>query len=251
MRQIILDTETTGLDPRPDKGGHRVVEIACLEMKNRHLTGRQLHYYLNPERDIDAEAEQKHGLSREFLADKPRFAENAPELLEFLERSELIIHNAPFDLGFLNAEFARLDGPKIENHCSKVTDTLKMARERFPGKANSLDALCDRFDIDRAMRDVHGALIDTHLLAKVYQALTRGQDSLIEEDGADTRLASNLPAGSLSKRPKVLPASEAEIAAHAKMLEHIERNTWNDEQQRGNCLWLHLDDADARNDQND
>ncbi|MDR2838209.1 MAG: DNA polymerase III subunit epsilon, partial [Azonexus sp.] len=175
MRQIILDTETTGLDPRQ---GHRIIEIAALEMTNRRLTGRHLHKYINPEREIDEGAQAVHGISLDFLADKPKFADIADEFLDFINGAELIIHNAPFDLGFLNAELSRLDRVPVETLCNGVTDTLKMARDLHPGKRNSLDALCERYEIDNSSRTLHGALLDTELLAEVFLAMTRGQNSL-------------------------------------------------------------------------
>lgn len=178
MRQIVLDTETTGLDPRQ---GHRIIEVACIEMVNRRPTGHHLHKYFNPEREIDAGAAAVHGITLDFLADKPKFADAADEFLEFINGAELIIHNAPFDLGFLNAELRRLDRVPVETLCNGVIDTLKMAKELHPGKRNSLDALCDRYEIDNSQRTLHGALLDTELLAEVFLAMTRGQNSLMIE----------------------------------------------------------------------
>ncbi|HDR9340773.1 TPA: DNA polymerase III subunit epsilon, partial [Burkholderia multivorans] len=176
MRQIILDTETTGLNART---GDRIIEIGCVELLNRRLTGNNLHFYVNPERDSDPGALAVHGLTTEFLSDKPKFAEIAHQILDFVKGAELIIHNAPFDLGFLDAEFALLGLPPFSEHCAGVIDTLVQAKQMFPGKRNSLDALCDRFGISNAHRTLHGALLDSELLAEVYLAMTRGQDSLV------------------------------------------------------------------------
>ncbi|MDR1850171.1 MAG: DNA polymerase III subunit epsilon, partial [Zoogloeaceae bacterium] len=175
MRQIFLDTETTGLEHRY---GHRIIEIAGVEMLNRRLTGRNLHLYVNPEREIDAVAMKVHGIKNEMLEDKPKFAQIAEELREFIRDAELVIHNAPFDIGFLDAEFARLDLPATKTVCASVRDTYKMARELHPGKKNSLDALCERYMVNNAHRKLHGALLDAELLAAVYIAMTRGQESL-------------------------------------------------------------------------
>ncbi len=231
MRQIVLDTETTGLDPRQ---GHRVIELACLELVDRRLTGRHLHKYLNPDRDIDEGAAAVHGITREFLADKPRFADVAEEFLEFVRGAELVIHNAPFDIGFLNAELDLLGRVPMETVCAGVRDTLRMARELHPGKRNSLDALCERYTIDNSQRTLHGALLDTELLAEVYLAMTRGQDSLIIEaddprdgSGATTsgRRAPRAPLG-------VRRADPDELRAHQRVLEAIDKET------KGQCLWL-------------
>ena len=174
MRQIVLDTETTGLDTAQ---GHRVIEIGCLEILNRRISGATYHIYLNPERDIDAGAVQVHGLTREFLADKPRFADVAGEFMEFVKDAELVIHNAPFDVGFLNAELSRLDEGPITRYCG-VVDTLKLAKQMHPGQKNNLDALCKRYAVDNSGRSFHGALLDAQLLAEVYLAMTRGQETL-------------------------------------------------------------------------
>ncbi|WP_309294435.1 DNA polymerase III subunit epsilon [Azonexus sp.] len=170
MRQIVLDTETTGLDPRQ---GHRIIEIACIEIVNRRLTGRHLHQYINPEREIDEGAQAVHGITLDFLADKPKFADGVDEFLAFIKGAELVIHNAPFDLGFLNAELCRLDRVPVESICNGVIDTLKLARAMHPDKRNSLDALCERYQIDNSSRTRHGALLDTELLAEVFLAMTR------------------------------------------------------------------------------
>jgi len=184
MRQIFLDTETTGLE---HKLGHKIIEIACVEMRNRRLTNRHFHRYLNPCRDIDAGALAVHGISLDFLQDKPRFADIAGEFLDFVRGAELIIHNAPFDIGFLNAELALLDMAPINAVCHGVHDTLRMAKDLHPGKKNNLNALCERYAVDNSRRTLHGALLDAEILAEVYVAMTRGQESLIMElakDGA-------------------------------------------------------------------
>ncbi|MDR1854413.1 MAG: DNA polymerase III subunit epsilon [Azoarcus sp.] len=231
MRQIVLDTETTGLDW---KNGDRIVEIGCVEMANRVLTGRHFHVYINPERGIPADAEAIHGLSEEFLADKPVFAAIAAEFEDFVRGAELVIHNAPFDVGFLNHELDRLGKPPIEELCANVVDTLKMAREQNPGKKASLDALCDRFEVDNAHRTLHGALLDAELLAEVYLAMTRGQETLTMafEESAPANAAAS--AATEENRPplKVLRASEAEIAAHDAVLADIDKAA------KGGCLWL-------------
>jgi DNA polymerase-3 subunit epsilon len=175
MRQIVLDTETTGLYAN---AGDRVIEVGCIELKSRQMTQNHFHYYINPERDSHPEALAIHGLTTEFLSDKPKFAEIAQAFCDYIRGAELIIHNAPFDLGFLNAELARLNLPRVEELAESVTDTLKMARELIPGRRNSLDALCDRYGIDNTHRDLHGALVDSALLADVYLTMTRGQESL-------------------------------------------------------------------------
>lgn len=212
MRQVVLDTETTGLDPAQ---GHRVIEIGCLEILNRRVSGATYHVYLNPEREIDAGAIQVHGLTNEFLADKPRFADVAAEFLEFVRDAELVIHNAPFDVGFLNTELARLGGEPVTRHCG-VVDTLKLAKEMHPGQKNNLDALCKRYAVDNSGRAYHGALLDAQLLAEVYLAMTRGQETLGIEVAAPARGAGVAVArrGPL----KVIRAGEAEREAHAAYL---------------------------------
>ncbi|WP_265942997.1 DNA polymerase III subunit epsilon [Dechloromonas sp. A34] len=230
MRQVVLDTETTGLDPR---SGHRIIEVACIEMVNRRLTGRHLHKYTNPEREIDEGAQAVHGISLEFLADKPKFADIADEFLEFINGAELIIHNAPFDLGFLNAELRRLDRVPVETICSGVTDTLKMAKELHPGKRNSLDALCERYEIDNSSRTLHGALLDTELLADVFLAMTRGQNSLMIEPDAAPR--PQLGADGMVRQRKPLfvqRATAEELTDHERVLAAI------DKESKGACVWL-------------
>ena len=234
MRQIILDTETTGLDP---KLGHRVIEIAAVEIVDRRLTGNHFHRYVNPGRASEEGALQVHGLTEEFLRDKPKFGDIAKELLEFVSGTELIIHNAAFDCAFLDAEFGLLDLKPIAEYCPQVVDTLRMARELNPGKKNNLNARCERYQIDNSTRTLHGALLDANLLAEVYLALTRGQDSLMIDAAptpqaqAETRRA----AGKLEL--VVLAASAEEIAEHEKQLAEI------DTASRGACVWKKLETA--------
>ena len=222
MRQIFLDTETTGLNP---ESGDRIVEIGCIEMVNRRLTGETRHFYLNPERKGNEEAIKVHGLTDEFLADKPKFAEVADDLIGFLRGAEVIIHNAAFDVGFLNAEFKRLRRSTVDTLVAKVTDTLLMAREMFPGKANSLDALCRRLEVDNTHRTLHGALLDAGLLAEVYIRLTRGQDSLViqADEGGDGRTEDG---ELLDLSQFVLPVIEPEadeLAAHEVVLAELDK----------------------------
>ena len=231
MRRIVLDTETTGLVPEE---GHRIIEVACLELSGRRTTGRHFHRYVNPERAIDLAATEVHGLTAEDLADKPRFADIVDEFLEFVEGGELLIHNAAFDVGFLNAELARLGKPRIEELC-RVSDTLLMAREMHPGKKNSLDALCERYAVDHSRRTLHGALLDAQLLADVWLAMTRGQDALDIGGGAVVVHADGPIVG--ARRNVVLPvvrASDEELVAHAAMCERIQKES------KGQCLWLRL-----------
>ena len=221
MRQIFLDTETTGLSP---ESGDRIIEIGCVELVNRRLTGRQLHFYVNPERRNSVDAYNVHGLSDEFLADKPLFAHIADELIEFVRGAEIIIHNAAFDIGFLDVEMRRIGRPSITAHEIRVTDSLAMARENFPGKANSLDALCKRFEVNNAARELHGALLDAGLLAEVYIRMTRGQDSLVI-DAADA-LAADLAARPIDFSVLdliVIRADEDDLAVHAALLADIDK----------------------------
>ena len=212
MRQIVLDTETTGLDAAQ---GHRVIEIGCLEILNRRVSGATYHVYLNPDREIDAGAIQVHGLTNEFLADKPRFADVATEFLEFVRDAELVIHNAPFDVGFLNAEFLRLGEGPVTRWCG-VTDTLKLAKELHPGQKNNLDALCKRYGVDNSGRAYHGALLDAQLLAEVYLAMTRGQESLgIEVGPAPGASRVSVERG---KALRVIQADTSEMEAHQAYL---------------------------------
>ena len=229
MRQIILDTETTGLE---FKLGDRVIEIGCVELVSRKLTQRRFHCYLDPGRDIDAGAQAVHGLTNEFLQDKPKFAEIAAEFLDYVRGAELVIHNAAFDLGFLDNELGLLGEEPLRKICAGVVDTLKLARELHPGRKNSLNALCERYDIDNSGRTLHGALLDAELLAEVYLAMTRGQESLIMElDAPSVSLALAREGGG---RPAlaVPRASAEELAEHRRVLAEIARES------RGHCLWL-------------
>ena len=224
MRQIFLDTETTGLSP---ENGDRMVEIGCIEMDNRRLTGRHLHFYLNPQRKNGEGAVAVHGLTDDFLADKPLFAHVAEEVIEFVRGAEIIIHNASFDVGFLNEELRRCGLPKFSTHVGAVTDTLAMARDQFPGKSNSLDALCKRLEVDNTNRTLHGALIDANLLAEVYIRLTRGQDSLVMDMTEESRgrdlddLGGPIDLGSFVL--PVIVASETELGAHERVLGEIDK----------------------------
>jgi DNA polymerase III subunit epsilon len=223
MRQIFLDTETTGLSP---ENGDRVIEIGCIEMESRRLTGRHLHFYLNPERKNHEDAVKIHGLTDEFLSDKPLFAHVVDEFVEFVSGAEIIIHNAGFDVGFLNEELRRVDRPKFSTHVTGVVDTLTMAREQFPGKSNSLDALCKRLEVDNTNRTLHGALIDAALLAEVYIRLTRGQDSLVMELVEEASGAPGDLGGAIDLSSFVLPvivASEAEQGDHERVLGEIDK----------------------------
>jgi DNA polymerase-3 subunit epsilon len=224
MRQIVLDTETTGLEVDRQ---HRIIEIGCLELNNRRLTGRSFHRYVNPERDIEQGALAVHGLTREQLAKEPTFAGIHAELLDFVRDAELIIHNAPFDIGFLNAELARLgDAPPITDLCT-VLDTLALARQMHPGQRNSLDALCKRYSVDHSHREYHGALLDARLLAEVYLAMTGGQAKLIlSEESAGARRGARSDAVNRAGAPAgvvVVAADEEEIAAHDKALERLDK----------------------------
>lgn len=232
MRKIALDTETTGLDP---KQGHRIIELAAIELDGRKVSLRRFHRYLNPEREIDAGAVAIHGLTYERLQDEPKFSDIVAGFLEFIAGAELIIHNAPFDVGFLNHELELLGLPPLPN---TVTDTLKVAREMHPGKKNSLDALCSRYEIDNAHRTLHGALLDTELLAEVYFAMTRGQKSLLgEDDASQTRQPAVLSTDASRPVLRVLQASAEELAEHAQQLTDIDKAS------KGNCLWLQLEKA--------
>ncbi|MBD8542784.1 DNA polymerase III subunit epsilon [Oxalobacteraceae sp. CFBP 8761] len=228
MRQIVLDTETTGLNPRT---GDRVIEVGCVEIFNRKLTGNNYHCYINPERESDEGALAVHGLTTEFLSDKPKFHEIAHELRDFIQGAQVIIHNAPFDLGFLNAEFTRMGLPPFVQYCDGVIDTLVQAKELHPGKRNSLDALCDRYDISNAHRKLHGALLDSELLADVYLAMTRGQNSLTmdveEETSNDGEALEIVPLGEII----VVTASSDELAEHDTVLAGLDKSV------KGNCVW--------------
>lgn len=236
MRQVVLDTETTGLSP---EDGHRVIEIGCVELLNRRLTQSRFHVYLNPERNVDAGAQEVHGLSNDFLADKQRFCEIADDFLAFIEGAELIIHNAAFDMGFLNHELRLLNDGRgtLADHCS-VLDTLALARKKHPGQRNNLDALCKRYSIDNSRRDLHGALLDSEILADVYLAMTGGQMVLLEEE----YLAPSAVTDRVPRRPAVRPLLRVvnclpeELQLHEKRLEALQKASG------GLCLWL-TDDA--------
>jgi DNA polymerase III subunit epsilon len=233
MRQIVLDTETTGLEPSQ---GHRVIEIGCVELRNRQVTGHDFHQYLQPDREIDDGAVEVHGITNEFLEDKPRFSDVVKDFIEYVRGAELIIHNAPFDVGFINHELTRL-GPEwgsIEDHC-RILDTLAMARDQHPGQRNSLDALCRRYDVDNSARELHGALLDARILADVYLAMTGGQASLVlgaEKNSGEERseeVVRRLPA----ERPplRVIMANETELAEHIGRLDAVDKAS------NGQCLW--------------
>lgn len=232
MRQIVLDTETTGLSA---EGGDRIIEIGCVELVGRKLTGNNKHYYLNPERDSHEDALKVHGISNEFLRDKPKFAAICDELIEYVAGAEIIIHNAAFDVGFLNKELELAGHPAFTRFVGRITDTLAMAKEMYPGKRNSLDALCDRLGVDNSGRTLHGALLDAELLADVYINLTRGQDALLI-DVADTTAASGI-ATRVDLRQFTLPvllASEQEAAAHEEVLLQLDKASG------GKTLWRQI-----------
>jgi len=243
MRQIILDTETTGLDPEQ---GHRIIEIGCVEMINRRPTGNNFHQYLQPDREIDEAAIEVHGITNESLVDKPRFNDIARDFIDYVKGAELIIHNAPFDVGFLNHEFRLIPGEdadgsataKIEDFCT-IVDTLKMARTMHPGQKNNLDALCRRYEIDNSQRTLHGALLDSEILADVYLAMTGGQTGFFEDRAGRTKQA--LGTAEIrridSNRPalEILRADTDELAAHHAWLQEL------DEKSNGNCLWHKFD----------
>ncbi len=234
-RQIILDTETTGLEP---KEGHRIIEIGCVELVNRRITGKTYHQYINPGREIELAAEQVHGLTNEFLQDKPNFSDIVEAFIKFIDGAELIIHNAPFDVGFINHEFKLLGrGLGRVEDCCTITDTLQMARKLHPGQRNSLDALCKRYDIDNSNRDLHGGLLDAELLGFVYLAMTSGQDSLFmtpTEQQNSMKKLSSMTKVPLDKQHKfkltVIKASEQELNAHKARLDAIEKES-------GHVLW--------------
>ena len=235
-RQIVLDTETTGLSA---EGGDRIIELGCVELVNRKLTGNNLHLYLNPERDSHEDALKVHGISNEFLRDKPKFAERVQDILQYLQGAELIIHNASFDVGFLDKELELVGLAPLSAHVGGVIDTLAMAREMFPGKRNSLDSLCDRLGVDNSSRTLHGALLDTELLADVYINMTRGQDALLIMDeatagaGGTTVAAVDLSRIALT----VLTASAQELAEHEEVLVQIDKSS------SGKTIWRTLSEA--------
>ena len=229
MRQIVLDTETTGLDPAL---GHRVLEIAGVELVNRRLTGNNFHRYVNPERDSEEGALQVHGLTTEFLSDKPKFADIVAEFLDYVAAAELVIHNAPFDIAFLNHELALLDRKPVTEHCPSVVDTLRLARDMHPGKRNSLDALCERYQVDKSARTMHDALLDAKLLAEVYLAMTRGQESLAMEVAIEAPGAGMVTEGlNVPLDLPVIYATDDELGAHARVLAEIDKASGDA------CLW--------------
>jgi DNA polymerase-3 subunit epsilon len=239
MRQIILDTETTGLEPSE---GHRIIEIGCVELVGRRLTGNNFHQYVNPDRDIDSGAVEVHGITTESLKDKPRFADIVSDFLDYVRGAELIIHNAPFDVGFLNHEFGLIaaaggNAARIEDHCG-VVDTLKLARSMHPGQKNDLDSLCRRYSVDNTQRTLHGALLDAEILADVYLAMTGGQATLFEEmrsplQGGTQAAEIRRFAPKRTRLPVVAPSAE-ELAAHERWLDDLEK------QSNGQCLWKRL-----------
>jgi DNA polymerase-3 subunit epsilon len=232
MRQIVLDTETTGLEVAL---GHRVIEIAGVEIINRHLTGRHFHKYLNPQRDVEQGALQVHGLTLEFLQDKPLFRDIVAELIEFVDGAELIIHNAAFDVSFLDSELALAALKPIAVYCHTVTDTLRMARDLHPGKRNSLDALCERYLIDNSARTLHGALLDAELLAEVYLSMTRGQETLMMDVGQPERTSADFDLGEAIIELIVIAATQEELVAHQRQLEDIDKAA------KGACVWKRLE----------
>jgi DNA polymerase III subunit epsilon len=236
MRQIFLDTETTGLSP---DNGDRILDLGCIEMVNRRLTGRRLHHYINPQRKSHEDALRIHGLTEQFLADKPLFADIAAEFLAFVQGAEVIIHNAAFDVGFIDAELKRLGLPRLAGHVAGIKDSLAMAREMFPGKANSLDALCKRLEVDNTHRDLHGAVVDASLLAEVYIRMTRGQNSLVvesEDDRRERRPEEIDLAVDLSQLSFITwPADVEELARHDIALADLDKASG------GKTLWRTLD----------
>ena len=228
MRQIVLDTETTGLDPLQ---GHRIIEIGAVELVNRRLTGNNYHVYLNPDRPIDSEAIAVHGITNQFLKDKPRMTEIAEQFLIYLGDAELIIHNAKFDIGFINAELSRLQ--KALSSDLRVIDTLLLARERHPGQKNNLDALCKRYNIDNSKRELHGALLDANLLALLYLTMTGGQGSLFDEESHSTESSTNILKAQKRSALKIIHASEEELQLHNTRLQDIEKISKK-------CVWKTL-----------
>ena len=232
MRQIVLDTETTGLSA---ENGDRIIEIGCVELFNRKLTGNNLHFYVNPERDSHEDALKVHGISNEFLRDKPKFGQIVDELLEYLRDAELIIHNAPFDISFLNKELDRLGRPPLKTVIGQVTDSLVMAKEMFPGKRNGLDALCDRLEVDNSGRTLHGALLDAELLADVYINMTRGQDALLMDLEKPDTEGGEIVLIDLSRIVlPVIQASEQEAQAHEAVLLDLDKSC------KGKTVWRQL-----------
>jgi DNA polymerase III subunit epsilon len=237
MRQIFLDTETTGLSA---ENGDRVIEIGCVELLHRKLTGNNLHFYLNPERDSHEDALRVHGITNEFLKDKPKFAEVVDQFLEYIEGAEVIIHNAPFDVGFLNKELELQGRPRFTTFVDGITDTLVMAKEMFPGKRNSLDSLCDRLEVDNSGRTLHGALLDAELLADVYINMTRGQDALlmeVESNDEQTRTTERVDLSSYQL--PVIAATEQEMTQHDDVLTQLDKSSG------GNTVWRKLENSVA------
>jgi DNA polymerase-3 subunit epsilon len=232
MRKVVLDTETTGLDP---KKGHRIIEIAAIVLEGRKVSRQHFHHYLDPEREVDEEAARVHGFTWDMLKGRAKFADIAASFLEFVDGAELMAHNAPFDMSFINNELRLLNLPPLTN---PVVDTLKMAREMHPGKKNGLDALCSRYEIDNTHRTLHGALLDTELLAEVYFAMTRGQESLLGDDDTPViRQPAVLNRDASRPVLRVLLASEQERAAHAQQMIDIDKAS------KGSCLWKQLEEA--------
>jgi DNA polymerase-3 subunit epsilon len=234
MKQIVLDTETTGLEVTL---GHRVIELAGVELVNRRLTENRFHRYLNPGRDIDPGALEVHGITLEFLQDKPIFADIAEEFLDFVDGAELIIHNAPFDVGFLDSELAIANKRPLSAYCARVIDTLRMARDLHPGKRNNLDALCERYQVDHSGRTLHGALLDAELLAEVYLAMTRGQEALIMDLMPQASAAESAAQPLNTLDLPVLAATDEERAAHERLLAGIDKAS------KGACVWKKLEAA--------
>ena len=237
MRQIFLDTETTGLSA---DNGDRIIEIGCVELLNRKLTGNNLHFYVNPERDSHEDALKVHGISNEFLKDKPKFSEIADQLLDYVQGADIIIHNAPFDIGFLNKELELLGKKPFTTFVESVTDSLAMAKEMFPGKRNSLDALCDRLEVDNSGRTLHGALLDAELLADVYINMTRGQDALLMDVESAHPSHGNTPLADISQlKLPVLRASEQELAQHEEVLAQLDKASG------GKTMWRTVENSVA------
>lgn len=240
MRQIVLDTETTGLDPT---SGHRIIEIGCVELLNRRLTGNDYHQYIQPDREIDQGAIEVHGITNEFLEDKPRFFDIAEDFLAFVDGAELIIHNAPFDVGFINAEIKRavkagFNSKPVDERC-QILDTLAMARKMHPGQKNDLNSLCQRYEIDNSQRTLHGALLDSEILADVYLAMTGGQTGFFDESQGSASAQQGNEVVRIDRNRKPLPvirASEAELQQHELWLEKL------DQESGATCLWKQLDE---------
>lgn len=238
MRQVFLDTETTGLSA---DNGDRIIEIGCVEMLHRKLTGNNRHFYVNPGRDSHEEALKVHGITSEFLKDKPKFSEVAQDLLDYLKDAHVVIHNAPFDLGFLNMELALIKQPAVKSVVASITDTLVMAKEMFPGKRNSLDALCDRLEVDNSGRTLHGALLDAELLADVFINLTRGQEALLMDEAGALDASGNKPVA-MDLSGFVLPviqASAQELTSHEGVLVQIDKDS------KGKTVWRTLEPVAA------